>query len=267
MIEELQSTSVTPDDIPGLLPLRKIAPKKTKAKLVTRVCGSMRAKKMSKVQEMKAQKKGKEEKRKKNAQNKEDIKIAFMRCKDKCVCEGKRKCAAAGLKVCEVCSNVLQSTCGKAACKIDEKRPMMIWPACSQSASVRSKRKLWYDQSESENSDSDVSEQSNFLDEHDVGHDDESEDETNDLEEIHYEDVRSGMWVLVFYEQEKWLGKVIEKREGQVRVRCLEKPFGVNMSQNMERKHEAVFYHNVYKAYVKSWQSGSGTGWKFLWQC
>ena len=56
-MEELQSTSVTPDEIPGLLPLRKIAPKKTKAKRVTQVCGSMRAKEMSKVQEVKAQEK------------------------------------------------------------------------------------------------------------------------------------------------------------------------------------------------------------------
>ena len=62
---------------------------------------------------------------------------------DKCVCEDKRKCAAAGLKMCEVCSNVLQSTCGKAACKIDGKRPMVILPTCSQSASAGSKRKLW----------------------------------------------------------------------------------------------------------------------------
>ena len=50
---------------------------------------------------------------------------------DKCVYEGKRKCAAAGLKMCEVCSNVLPTTCGKAACKIDGKRPMMILPACN----------------------------------------------------------------------------------------------------------------------------------------
>ena len=89
-----------------------------------------------------------------------------MHCKVKCVCDRKRKCAGAGLKVCEVCSNVLQSTCRKVACKIDGKRPMMILPACSQSASAGSKRKLWCDQSESESSDSDISEQPNFLDEH-----------------------------------------------------------------------------------------------------
>ena len=45
LIEKLQSTSVTPDELPGLLPLRKIAPKKTKAERITQVCGSMRAKK------------------------------------------------------------------------------------------------------------------------------------------------------------------------------------------------------------------------------
>ena len=193
LIEELQSTSVNPDEIPGLLPVRKIAPKKANAKRVTQVCGSMRAKEMlSKVQEMKAQEKEKEEKRKKDAQKREDIKIAFMRYKDKCVCDGKRKCAAVGLKMYEVCSNV-QSTCGKAACKTDGKRPMMILPACSQSTSAGSKRKLWYDQSEFESPDSDISEQSNFSGKHDVGHGDESEDETNYLEEIHYEDVKLGM--------------------------------------------------------------------------
>ena len=55
-----------------------------------------------------------------------------------------------------------------------------------------------------------------------------------------------------------------KKREGQVRVRCLEKPFGVNMPQNMERQYEAVFYHTVYKVNIKPWQSGSVTGRKFL---
>ena len=74
MIEELQSISVTPGEIPGLLPLRKIAPKKTKTKHVSQVCGSMRTKEMSNVQEMKAQEKEKEEKK-----------------KEKCTEEGRKK--------------------------------------------------------------------------------------------------------------------------------------------------------------------------------
>ena len=80
--------------------------------------------------------------------------------------------------------------------------------AChSQSASAWSKRKLWYGQSESESSDSDISEQSNFLDEHDVGHDDESQDETNDLEEIHYEDSNQECGCLYFMSKRSGSGK------------------------------------------------------------
>ena len=56
-------------------------------------------------------------KRKKNTQKKEDIKAAFLHCKDKFVCEGKRKCAANGLRMCKVCSSILYSTCDIAACK------------------------------------------------------------------------------------------------------------------------------------------------------
>ena len=64
------------------------------------------------------------------------MKAAILHCRDKCACERKRKCAATDLKMCEVCGNVRYSTCDKAACKIDRKRPMMILPACSQSASA-----------------------------------------------------------------------------------------------------------------------------------
>ena len=48
MIKELQSTSVSPDKIPGLIPFKKIAPKKTKVKHVTQVHGSCVLKKIVK---------------------------------------------------------------------------------------------------------------------------------------------------------------------------------------------------------------------------
>ena len=48
-----------------------------------------------------------------------------------------------GLKICEVCGCVLHSTCSKAACKIDGKRPMMILHACNQSASTTVSSKVW----------------------------------------------------------------------------------------------------------------------------
>ena len=34
----MQSTSASPDEIPGLLPLKKIAPRKTRVKYITQAC-------------------------------------------------------------------------------------------------------------------------------------------------------------------------------------------------------------------------------------
>ena len=69
--------------------------------------------------------------------------------------------------------------------------------------------------SDSDSTNSDTSEQSR-LDKHDVGNDRDKE-ERNYPEDVQFEDVKSGMWVLVFYEQENWLGNVLEKQEGQVK--------------------------------------------------
>ena len=48
------------------------------------------------------------------------------------------------------------------------------------------------------------------------------------LKPIPYEKVKEGMWVIVIYEDEKWVGKVVTKCHDQVCVRCLEKPFGIH---------------------------------------
>ena len=45
-------------------------------------------------------------------------------------------------------------------------------------------------------------------------------------EPMKYEDVLPGMWVLVRYEEERFLGKVTHKKCGEYYVRCLDKPFG-----------------------------------------
>ena len=50
---------------------------------------------------------------------------------------------------------------------------------------------------------SDTSEQSSFSDKHDIDSDDDK-DEINYLEAVQYENVKSGMCVLVFYEKKKW---------------------------------------------------------------
>ena len=130
------------------------------------------------------------------------------------------------------------STCDKAAWKIDGKGTSWF---CLHAVSppllgqAYLKIKLWHDESDSDSANFDTSEQSSFLDKHDVGNDGDK-DERNYSEDVQFEDVKSGMWVLVFYEQENWLGNVLEKWEGQVRVKCFYKPFGVNMLQKWKER-------------------------------
>ena len=61
----------------------------------------------------KRKKKWKKKKKEENEhpQNKEDMNAAFLHCKDKSICEGKRKRKTKGLKMCGVCSNILHSKC------------------------------------------------------------------------------------------------------------------------------------------------------------
>ena len=56
-----------------------------------------------------------------------------------------------------------------------------------------------------------------------------------------------GMWVIVHYEEEKFLGKIIRKRNIGVQVRCLEKPYGIHEPQDMERDENAILYKTLYK--------------------
>ena len=55
-----------------------------------------------------------------------------------------------------------------------------------------------------------------------------------------------GMWVIAIDEQEKWLGKVVKKKANQLCVRCLEKPFGINLLQDLEREENAVYFSRVF---------------------
>ena len=55
---------------------------------------------------------------------------------------------------------------------------------------------------------------------------------------ISYDDVKIGMWVINIYENEKWLVDAVNKKANQICVRCLEKPYGVNEPQNLEREEK-----------------------------
>ena len=63
---------------------------------------------------------------------------------------------------------------------------------------------------------------------------------------IPYEKVNEGIWVIVIYEEEKWIGKVVTKCHDQVCVKCLEKPFGIHQRQLLEREEDSIYFSQVY---------------------
>ena len=69
-----------------------------------------------------------------------------------------------------------------------------------------------------------------------------------------YGDVNPGLWIIVFYEGERFLGKVQTKKAGEFKVLCLEKLFGINVAQCFE-SGEAIFYEKVYKTNIEPKQT------------
>lgn len=85
-----------------------------------------------------------------------------------------------------------------------------------------------------------------------------------DVELLEVMNVEAGMWVIVFYEDEKFIGKVIKVVDKQVQVRCLQKPLGINEPQEFEREEDAVFYDKVYDTDLKPKNLKIGRKW--LWK-
>ena len=71
-------------------------------------------------------------------------------------------------------------------------------------------------------------------------------DEDREGQELSFEEVKIPQWIKVNYEGEKFIGRVLEKVNGQFLVRCLEKPFGVYILQDMEKESHAIYYDKVF---------------------
>ena len=155
LIKEANEKSLKLDEIPGLLPIAKVKPKKSVENTrVTQICGSMEGKDVLKVVEnLKLQKEEEILAKTKKEERKQKEKEMFYKCKDMCICS-KSKCDAAGLKQCPVCNDILQSICGKAGCRKDVKRPEMIIPACNIRKSA--KRKIFETDDETDETDDDT---------------------------------------------------------------------------------------------------------------
>ena len=55
--------------------------------------------------------------------------------------------------------------------------------------------------------------------------------------------VKEGDWVVVIYEQEKFIGKVVNVVNGQAALQCLTKPLGINTPQDFEA--DTVYYTSI----------------------
>ena len=66
---------------------------------------------------------------------------------------------------------------------------------------------------------------------------------------LNFDDVDLNSWVLVLYEGEKFLGRVLMKVAGKFEVQCLQKPHGIRNAQHFE--FDAIYYYQVYKAPIK----------------
>ncbi len=67
----------------------------------------------------------------------------------------------------------------------------------------------------------------------------------------------------VLYEDEVFIGKVLQKAAGETMEQCLEKPYGIKEPQNLEREQHAVFYEAVYERDVTPQLKKAGWGWKY----
>ena len=66
--------------------------------------------------------------------------------------------------------------------------------------------------------------------------------------------VKEGDWLVVIYEEEKFIGKVANVVNGQAAMPCLTKPLGINTPQDFEADtiyHETVHYTSIIPKLVK----------------
>ena len=126
-IAQMETTTPELEEVPGLMPYKRIVPTKSKNKGLTKMHGTLKATDARKLAEEK-QKAEEEALRMKEVKKlkKEEMKEVFHKCKLKCGCM-ENVCKAIHLRQCPVCFDVMKSQCSKKGCKGDEgELPKMI---------------------------------------------------------------------------------------------------------------------------------------------
>ena len=270
-LQELIDTPVSLKDVDGMLPMKKIQPKKSKAIRVTQVHGSMRASDiLTKVKERNAVEAAKLKKKNDAVKNREKMRLAFIICQGNCQCPTAPKCIIAGFKQCPVCLNVIKSQCSKLSCIIDGKKPVMILApsaipsagpsgipkppsACQPKRSAKQVfKEMAYHDDDEEDWEEDEEESEEEAD----------ESEVSGLLELSDDDDQSFDNLLIGTVDEKFIGNVDSKRNGEFLVRCLEKPFGIREPQSYE-SGEPIYYDEVYGTSAVPTPTRIGRKWLF----
>ena len=177
--------------------------------------------------------------------------------------------------------------------QFEEKHKLMeIFNSAKQIAGIKSVHKLYLDSNdalvtclqEGEGENEDAVEEP-VVEEHIVEHDivekgvdkdvnEENKDEepeasnigVSSLKEMDISNVKTGEWVLVNYEGEVFIRKVMEKlinnESKEAKVHCIERPYGIKEPLNMEPENHVAFYLKVYEckgvpsliAHKRSWK-------------
>ena len=170
-------------EVAGVLKVEKIKPKEIKKPVrITQICGSLEGKNaLELLRGIQKDKEDLEEKKKNRLQKKESEKQAFLKCKDGCSCKTK-KCAAAGLKQCPHCLDVLHSICSKSICRKESgAKPDTITIKSIGKANPRKKLLDDYLTDRTDN-------ESNLDDSDSESESDESDMETEEVENLHMGD-------------------------------------------------------------------------------
>ena len=264
VVNTISDSSINLENIPGLLKVNKIKPKAAKENIrITQVHGSMEGKQiLERVSEIKKEKLEKE-KAKENLKAEQQARTsAFYRCKTSCVCE-QVPCEAKGLQECSACHNILKSICSRVQCR-DENggKPSMIKPACYKPL----RRELHFDTLDDEEEAEDemdvdsVAGESAQEDASDTNH---IENCTDELVEIPMQLVKQGQWVKVLFEEQLYIGQVVQKGK-YARVRCLELPYPIKKPQDLERANDACDFGKVYQCREVPELVKDGRKWKWL---
>ena len=133
LVHECNEQSLKLEEIPGLLAVKRVKSKQlTKSTLqVTQVHRSMEGKDViNMVRSIKEWKEKIMQSTESHMKKKGKEKLDFYRCKSNRVCNTE-KCLAAGLKECPSCHSILRSVYSEAACRMDSKKPDMIFAAAA----------------------------------------------------------------------------------------------------------------------------------------